>query len=379
MLGFNNSLVTLLSQAYGAQKFKYLGDTVNRARIFFGLCFIPIFIILYFTDSILLAIGQEEEVAHEAGKFVKISMLGFFFHLQYDIYRKFLNSIRKSKTYVWFPYVTFAFSAFLGWLLIASLDLKTVGGALIGLFNPMLNLSLCMLVVNYYKIGTSYLKWPDKESLKFWCELFMMGLPTYLLQVFACISAEIVLLMTGYISTSILVANTALVNIYYMIGILGLSLQVVASALIGNKVGERDIEGTRNMIKATTIVGGVLILISQIMFYLASLSFTSQETKTIYPIISLTLAIYLLNQLLVTILIGLGLQSKTVAANIMSYLLFGIPLSYYLTFHIKWIYYGPWIGLMLATLFNSCYFYRILLKNDMRDLMFNSRKKYNNV
>ena len=42
VLGFDNSLLTLLYQAYGAKKYQYFGDIVNRARIFFTLMMLPI-------------------------------------------------------------------------------------------------------------------------------------------------------------------------------------------------------------------------------------------------------------------------------------------------------------------------------------------------
>ena len=113
IIGFDNSLLTLLSQAYGAQEYQYFGDTVNRTRIFFTLLMMPILLMLWFTEDIMVAIGQSEKVAHEAGTFVRISSFGFICHLHYDIYRKTLNAIKRSSAYTWFPYVTCPLS-FLG-------------------------------------------------------------------------------------------------------------------------------------------------------------------------------------------------------------------------------------------------------------------------
>ena len=112
VLGFDNSLLTLLSQAYGAKKYQYFGDTVNRARVFFTLMMLPILFVLWFTEDMFLAIGQPPEVAREAGKFVQVSSFGFICHLNYDIYRKLLNAIRMAKVYTWFPYLTFPLSVF---------------------------------------------------------------------------------------------------------------------------------------------------------------------------------------------------------------------------------------------------------------------------
>ena len=207
-------------------------------------------------------------------------------------------------------------------------------------------------MILYFRIGMNCLKWPDRESFKGWFELFITGVPTYLLQIFSFLSIEAVILITGYVSTEILVANVAFINMYYLIALFTVSLQIVASALIGNKVGEQDLEGTKNMIKATVIISVTMNFVSQIIFYLCSWKFTNQEMLIIYPIVSITIIVQAFCSLLITILIGLGLQKGTVLANILSYLILGFPVSFYLTFKAKWIYYGPWIGLALATLSN---------------------------
>ena len=352
VLGFDNSLLTLLSQAYGAKQYEYFGDTVNRARIFFTSLMLPILFILWFTEDIMIAIGQPEQVAHEAGKFVRVSSFGFLCHLNYDIYRKMLNAIRRSSAYTWFPYVTCPLS-FLGcWFLIVYLDLKAVGGALVILLNPVLNMLMSMFMVHYFRIGVNCLKWPDRESFKGWWELFKLGLPTYLLQVFSFISTEAVILLTGYVSTEILVANVALINIYYMVGLFAISLQIVASALIGNKVGEGSLEGTKNMIRATTFLFLALTVLCLVVFYMLTWAFTNQEMLMIYPAVCVSLVSTSICTLLITILIGLGLQKGTMIVNLVSFLILGIPMSCYLTFYAGWIYYGPWAGLILANLFN---------------------------
>lgn len=94
------------------------------------------------------------------------------------------------------------------------------------------------------------LKWPDASALTKWRQLFKLGLPTYLLQVSTFISTEIVILMTGYLGTRILVANTGMLNIFYLLAIVTLCIQIISGALIGNKVGEADLDGVRKMTKA---------------------------------------------------------------------------------------------------------------------------------
>ena len=56
-IGLNSALVTLVSQAYGANNLKLCGIYLNRSRfILFGL-FVPIGCIIFNSEAILIAIG----------------------------------------------------------------------------------------------------------------------------------------------------------------------------------------------------------------------------------------------------------------------------------------------------------------------------------
>ena len=74
VLGFNNSLVTLLSQAYGAGHFERMGHIINRSSILFTLCQIPIFLFLFFIGPMVEMLGLEKELALNTQFYVRIAM-----------------------------------------------------------------------------------------------------------------------------------------------------------------------------------------------------------------------------------------------------------------------------------------------------------------
>jgi len=55
--GLNSTIETLVSQAWGAGEKKLCGVYLNRGRLILSLFFIPIFIILENTESILIYLG----------------------------------------------------------------------------------------------------------------------------------------------------------------------------------------------------------------------------------------------------------------------------------------------------------------------------------
>ena len=59
VMGFNQALDTLISQAYGAGQIRLCGTILNRGRIISILVFIPILIMLSHTEEILLSFEQD--------------------------------------------------------------------------------------------------------------------------------------------------------------------------------------------------------------------------------------------------------------------------------------------------------------------------------
>ena len=109
ILGFNGSLITLLSQANGAGEYDLMGDIINRAKILWTLLMIPIMIFLYFIDHILAFFGQDLILATNTKFYVAIAMFGFISQLHFDIYRKVLNSQKLFKVHAPVPFISLFF------------------------------------------------------------------------------------------------------------------------------------------------------------------------------------------------------------------------------------------------------------------------------
>jgi len=62
-MGLNGALETLSSQAFGSSNLELCGVYLNRGRLILILVYIPITIILLQAERILLAVGQDPEVA----------------------------------------------------------------------------------------------------------------------------------------------------------------------------------------------------------------------------------------------------------------------------------------------------------------------------
>jgi len=63
VMGLNGSIETFVARDYGREQWHLCGETLNRARIIVTLILVPIFIMFFWTDSILISIGQDPEVS----------------------------------------------------------------------------------------------------------------------------------------------------------------------------------------------------------------------------------------------------------------------------------------------------------------------------
>ena len=76
------------------------GVYLHRARLILLILFVPAYFLLSNCSSILVAIGQDKQVADYAHAYVIAYLPGFFFEGLFDAQRKFLNSIGRSSVFL---------------------------------------------------------------------------------------------------------------------------------------------------------------------------------------------------------------------------------------------------------------------------------------
>lgn len=78
LLGINGATATLVSQSYGVGELALCGVYLNRGRIILAIVYIPICAIFFFTEPILIAIGQDPIVAAHAQHITYYLMVSTF-------------------------------------------------------------------------------------------------------------------------------------------------------------------------------------------------------------------------------------------------------------------------------------------------------------
>jgi Na+-driven multidrug efflux pump len=85
LLGLNSTQETFVSQAAGAQEYDSCVAILNRGRFIFFVAFLPMVILLLFSDKILIAIKQDEETSEFSMTFTRLIIIALVFRMLFDI------------------------------------------------------------------------------------------------------------------------------------------------------------------------------------------------------------------------------------------------------------------------------------------------------
>lgn len=97
------------------------------------------------------------------------------------------------------------------------MDYVLYGAGITNIIQAMTNYLIIYIIVHCLGYGKFAAVPLDSEAMKGWNEIFQLGMPSYFLQLFSFISIEIVTLLSSLVDVEILVANTALVNLLYLL------------------------------------------------------------------------------------------------------------------------------------------------------------------
>jgi multidrug resistance protein, MATE family len=88
--GLNGTLETFVAQSYGAGDERMCGVYLNRARTILTVVLLPVAIAFFFSDSILVACGQDAVVSKMAHDYVVYCLPGVIAIVQFDCVKRYL-------------------------------------------------------------------------------------------------------------------------------------------------------------------------------------------------------------------------------------------------------------------------------------------------
>lgn len=367
--GLCGALETVLSQSYGRdQTSKLYGVHVQRMALI--LLIVAAFVgpVLAFSDSLLISIRQNAEVAHFTGEFCRISLFGVYSLMLLEVMRRYfacqhLNTQLSVNLIIgagFFPFVLWACIKMLGF------PGAAVAWSLLMSCMPA-SLFTYLLVTGKYK--KTWGGW-EPMALINWGPLLKLAFPSMAMMLSEWMSQEVNLIVAGYAPINELDAFSILHQFSTILWSMASGVFIEAAVLVGNALGERKPRFARRCalvcLGLTTLFALVNLSVTLLLRNWIPTLFTNNVA--VHALFRKMLRIYVVYHLLdsfqscmMGVLRGCGLQLLGAMCIALVYSVVGVPLGIIVFFTTSMGVEALWLGPCLGLSVVGCPLYGYLL------------------
>ncbi|XP_019176932.1 PREDICTED: protein DETOXIFICATION 16-like [Ipomoea nil] len=359
LMGMSSALDTLCGQSYGAKQYHMLGIQMQRAMLVLLLVSIPLSVIWLNTAPILKALGQEPQIADEAGLYARFMTPSLFAYGLLQCLVRFLQTQNNVFPMMLTSGITTVLHIFSCWVLVSKSGLGSRGAALATSVSYWLNVLLLALYVKFSDSCSKTWTGFSREALKNMRTFVVLAVPSAVMVCLEMWSFEMMVLLSGLLpnpelQTSVL---SICLNTAATVWTIPFGLGAAVSTRVSNELGAghpRTAQLAICVVLAITaglgiLIGSVMILIRDVLGYAYSNNIQVVEyVSSMMPILALSNFLDGLQAVLSGTVRGCGLQKIGAIINLGSYYIVGIPSAVLMAFifHIEGR--GLWLGIICA-------------------------------
>ena len=366
--GFAKAVLPMVSVALGQNDEAQVRRDTRMAMwlsIAYGIVVFPIF---WWSEPILLALGQKVEVAEISQSYLRIAGLGMVPALVVTVLQSYLSALHRTQVVLWVTLASVGLNIAVNWALIFGNwgfpELGARGAAVATVVSQLLTL----LVLALYAGRLPELKrfhlfqrfWrPDWHALR---QVFNLGMPIGMTGLAEGGLFQASALMMGWIGTVELAAHGIAIEVTALTFMMYLGFSSAATIRVARFDGQGDRLALRGAAKVATVLTLVVALVSILLLLVLPgqivtlfVDPTKPESPAILAYGSTLLAVAALFQLadgIQVMALGFlrGVRDTKVPMVLaaVSYWLIGIPSSYLLAFHFGFGGVGLWLGLVIG-------------------------------
>ncbi|KAK9162421.1 hypothetical protein Syun_003323 [Stephania yunnanensis] len=373
--GMGSTLDTLCGQAYGAKQYRMVGIQMQRAMIVLFLVSVPIALVWANTGRILIAIGQDPEIAREAGQYASFMIPSIFAYGLLQCHIRFLQAQNNV-----FPMMISAGCAtllhiFVCWILVFKSGLGNKGAALANATTYWINLLMLACYVNFSSACKK--TWPGLSRETFHDVLYFLKLaiPSAIMICLEIWTFELVVLLSGFLpnpklETSVLSIS---LNLYSVVYTIPFGLGGAVSTRVSNELGAGRPQAARlavrtaifSVITIGIVLGSILILMRRTLGYCYSneKEVVNYVTNMI-PLLALSHLLDGFQAVLSGTARGCGWQKIGALVNLGAFYLIGVPSGILLAFVFKIGGQGLWLGIICGLFVQGLLLLIITLRAD---------------
>ncbi|KAI5098937.1 hypothetical protein C0J45_11076 [Silurus meridionalis] len=370
-LGLTLACDTLVSQTFGSKNLLHVGVILQRSILILLLFCLPCWGLLINTQSFLLLVGQDPDVARVAQIYVEAYLPAIPAIFLYQLQVSYLQNQGVIIPQMYASVVANVVNVLVNYILLFWWDLGVHGSAAANCFAQVFS---CFTLFAYIRLKKLHVKtwggW-SSESLQEWDNYMKLAIPSTLMLCFEWWIYEIGGFLAGMLGEVDLAAQHVVIMLAYINYMIPAGLQGAACVRVGNALGAGDTAGAILTSKVSLICAAALAIIQGLVLggtkTVIGFLFTSDETiaELVSELMSIYCPLQFFNGLLCVgmgIVLGTGQQKIAAIANLIGYYCIGLPLSITLTFPAKLQVAGFWWGLLIAVFLLSIFFIVIIFK-----------------
>ncbi|KAI9258805.1 mate-domain-containing protein [Phascolomyces articulosus] len=367
--GIANTMETLCSQAYtGAKDKTMVGVYFQRVYSVLIIWSILMGIVLYNGTSILIALGQEPELAAFAGSYIRCIFPGAIIYVTFDAHRKYLQSQGETIISVYILMIGVLMNALIQYFLIFYLNMGFIG-APFGLSIVYIFMLGAQLFYTHFIRQTNINCWggwsfrrclPLKSNTANkngeWFQFFNLIICNVFVICSEYYVAELSILAISYLpnSTSIIASGSVLLRSHISSHTVAIGLAAASATRVGHHIGQGSAQGARQSFHMGCWVSLLLSLPLTVFFWLFRDTFpylfTEQEDvakliSTGLPLLASYQVFGMIAGQLSGVLRGFGRQQISAFISLITFYGVTVPVGYTLIFHTSyWSLNGIWVA-----------------------------------
>ncbi|KAJ9140820.1 hypothetical protein P3X46_031419 [Hevea brasiliensis] len=359
LLGMASALETLSGQAYGAKQYQKLGIQTQTAIFCLILVCIPLSVIWINVGNILIFIGQDPKISHEAGKFITSLIPALFAYATLQPLVRYFQAQSLIFPMVLSSCGTLCLHIPLCWALVFKSGLENLGAALAMCISNWTNVIFLGLYMKYSSACAKTRAPISMQLLHGIGEFFRFAIPSAVMICLEWWSFELLVLLSGLLpnpelETSVLSVCLTIISTLYGIPY---GFGAAASTRVSNELGAGNPQAARIAVYAvlflviveTTVFSATLFASRRVFGYVFS---NEKEVvdyvTTMAPLVCLSVILDSLQGVLSGVARGSGWQHIGAYINLGAFYLCGIPVAAILGFWVKLRGRGLWIGIQVG-------------------------------
>ncbi|XP_047091857.1 protein DETOXIFICATION 12-like [Lolium rigidum] len=341
--GLACALETICGQAYGAEQYDELSLYTYRSIIVLFLVSVPIGILWLFIPEVLALIGQDPQIANEAGKFALWLIPGLFAFSLSQCFTKFLQCQSLVFPMVLSSLITISVFIPLCWLMVYKVGMGSSGAALsVTICDWVEAIVLCLYIK--YSPSCEKTRAPiSSEAFRSFGSVMRLGVPSTLMLCLEWWSLELIVLLCGILPNPALETSVLSICIsgLLLLNNIPFGLGAAASVRVSNELGAGNPKGARLAVGvALSFIACSAVLVSTTLLALRhfiGIAFSKEEEVISYvtrmvPLLSISVITDSFQGVLSGVARGGGWQHLGAYVNLGAFYLVGLPVALFFGF-----------------------------------------------